>query len=459
MSDLPGLRLETDGFLDGFSACAIPLIEGMCGISFSAEDADAPVIYYGNNVTHPCILRIPRIDGYRESSVPGFPEIDRSPSQDGLFPFDLFSAIRFWLADEGNADAPAEAWDAHDRLLPEKSAQHRLGALSIPLVNAYLLAFRRQLELRLGRKLKNRLLPPGKRAIVVLSHDVDNPFDPGDVGHFFLLAKLGLKNRRFGPAARQGLNMLRAAYSRVRAPDDRHWLFDEIVAAEARHGFVSTFFFAVTSPVAKAGHSLDVLYEIDQPQLHDVFQRLSSAGIEIGLHASYRARDDLCRIARERKRLESASGVHVLGNRHHYWHMGRPFWDMLAAHAEAGLRYDTSVAFNSLPGYRLSVALPFKPWHPATGKIIDSLQIPCMTMDSALCDRPGRLPAEAIDEFAGLLTTLKECEGIAAIDWHVRTSLPRSRSYAAWGETYLGILEILAGDQEVAVRRAGDLLD
>ena len=57
----------------------------------------------------------------------------------------------------------------------------------------------------------------------------------------------------------------------------------------------------------------------------------------------------------------------------------------------------------------------------------------------------------AVDAFSQQLNTLKAHQGIASIDWHVRTSFPGSTVYRDWGNAYLGILEVLAGDTEVTV--------
>lgn len=455
MPDHPVLRLVFDGSPDPFLAAALPLVEQVCGVQF-AEDPSVPVLYHGNNPDRPCLLRLPRVEAYAESDIPG---LDASAvlADEGPFPFDPFTALRFWLADEGNAGAPAQAWDVHDRLVPGAAVQSRLGVLDVPVANTYLLALRRWLEARLGVPLRNRLLPPGRKAVVVLSHDVDNPFDPGDASHFLALARLGLANGRPLPALRQAYYAARAALHRPRHRGDRHWVFDDVVAAEARHGFASTFFFSGVSPVSPTGHVLDVLYDIRQSALNPVFRRLVAAGAEIGLHAAYNAREAEGRVAAEKAAVEAAAGVPMVGNRFHYWHMRRPFWDSLAELARAGLRYDSSVAFNDAPGYRLGVALPFHPWHPGTGEIISCLQIPVMTMDSALCEPAGATVESAVATFSRLLDGLKRCEGVAAVDWHVRTSYPGSRQYSRWGKTYLALLEVLAADREVAVRRAKDL--
>lgn len=455
MTDRPILRFVHDAPATGFLAAALPLVEDVCGVRLTTE-GDWPELYWGNDPARRCLLRLPREAGYTETTVPGLDHAARPPEPGAAFPFDPITALRFWLTDEGNADAGAEAWDEHDRLRPEHSAQERLGVRTVPIVNAYLLGLRRWLAARLGMDLRNRLLPVGKRAAVVLSHDVDNPFNPGDVGHFLGLAARGLINRRPMAALRQAFYAARALRSRLSAPDDRHWVFDDVAAAEARHGFASTFYFSAVAPVSPTGHTLDVLYDIRQRALAPVFRRLTEAGAEIGLHASYTARGQAGRLAAERQAVEAACGITLSGNRHHYWHLRRPFWPCLAELAAAGLRYDSSIAFNDLPGYRLGVALPFRPFDPGSGTVIPLVEIPVMTMDMALCDLPGATLESALSTFRTLLDGLKQYEGIAAIDWHVRTSFPGSRQYQRWGETYLGMLDILAADGEVAVGRVGD---
>jgi hypothetical protein len=154
----------------------------------------------------------------------------------------------------------------------------------------------------------------------------------------------------------------------------------------------------------------------------------------------------------EMRALEAASGVAVLGSRHHIFHMKRPFWPTLAEHAQAKLAYDSSVAFNDRPGYRLGIAFPCYLWNPLSQERIGTMQIPCLVMDGGFFYHPNQTVDGVLQQMQELLGLLKRYRGVAAIDWHVRTSYPGSDAYRLWGETYLAILEMLAADGEVAVR-------
>lgn len=443
-----------------FVPVAVELIGRFCGLQLvgpPAGDRSQPVdVYYGPDADRPCRLRIPYVEAYDERSVPALPDLSasRPVAPAAPFPFDLFSAMRFWLADEGNAKAErGRDLDRRERLLGDRSAQSRKGCREVPIVNAYLVLFTRWVEERFGVRLPGPL-PPGKRCAVILSHDADDPLDPTPRKFLWLAAR----NLPYHPlrAARCLSWWMVSAAKRLRGgPRDRHWLFEDILREEDRFGFRSTFFFSVVPAFARGASRLDVLYDVHQKQFAPMFRRLSAGGWEIGLHASYHARRGYQRIAHQRRVLEQAAGVPVVGNRHHCWHTGWPFWATLEAHGRAGLEYDSSVAFNETPGYRLGIALSCHLWNPLSGTRIPTLQIPCAVMDGAYFYRPHQTVEATLDHFDGLVQGLKRWFGSAAICWHVRTSYPASQRFEVWGRAYLEILRVLASDQEVLVQSCG----
>lgn len=434
----------------------LSLIEIVSGIRLTPVDrasATSVDVYYGNDTNRPCGLRIPRVDGYTVDTVPPLPDARGGEHAVGLFSFDVFSAVRFWVADEAHRSAPGDAFDEHGRLRPDRSAQDALGVREVPIVNAYLLSLRSTLAETVGVPVATHL-PPGVRCAVVLSHDVDSPIDPGSPAHALSLA---LTNLRRGAKVRASMAYgcgaaWYAALSRIQDPSARHFLFEEVMDAEERHGFRSTFFFAATSRFSGGGSRRDVAYDVAREPLRAVLSRLVDRGHGVGLHTGYLAGADADRIARERHRLEVAAGAPVTGSRHHYYHMTKPFWPSLAAHGRAGLRYDSSVSFNDAPGYRLGVALPFRPWNPETGQAVSTIQIPTLLMDSMLMSRPDQTVDGVLERVAGLISGLKRFEGVAAFDWHEYTSFPGSKRTRPWGEAYLAILDLLAGDREISVR-------
>lgn len=232
---------------DPFVDYAVDLIARATGIRLLAVPADGGRVdvYYGDDAGQPCLLRIPRVRRFTTATVPRLPDADgvrerATTSRD--YPFELFSAVRFWLADEANADAPPDAFDEHERLRAERSVQEALGLREVPVVNACLLHFRAWAEARMGMT-GVRALPPGKRCVVVLSHDVDSPIDPVSPGHAAGVAWSNVRAARkpiLSVAYAAGV-AARALHWRAADPSARHRLFDAVMDAEEQCGFRSTF--------------------------------------------------------------------------------------------------------------------------------------------------------------------------------------------------------------------------
>jgi hypothetical protein len=456
------LTFATDS-RDPFAFYGAYLLADFCGVTLSeptsGPSAKSVDLYYGNDRQRDCRIRIPVSESYRLASVPSLPEgsdYGAASTPDAVFPFDLFQALYFWLADQANEAAPEASFDAHGRLIASCSAQEALGVREIPIVNHYLLLARKWLEVRCGL-IARPLLPAGKRCVLVLSHDVDDPIDPADASHRLWLALKAtrLHNPRmvFG-CLRHGAH---AFVRRISGCHDRFDLFEDILSAEDHYGFRSTFFFSPVSYVE--GHRLDVVYDIAAPRFQQVMKHLVSGQWEIGLHISYNSQNGHARIAEERSKVEQVAKCPVRGSRHHYWHMGRPFWPALEQHEHAGLMYDSSIAFNDAPGYRLGIAYPFHPWNPLSQRAIMTLQIPTVFMDGNYFYSPGQTAENAIGRLELLFDRLKKAEGVAAIDWHEHTASPGSATYKEWGKAYLLLLERLAADHSIAVCSFAQLLE
>jgi hypothetical protein len=441
---------------------ALRLASAFCGVELVRvpPGTESDLAYVEDREDCKAAIRIPRVRAYTETEVPPVPtdsDMERSCST-GRFPFDLVAAVRFWIADQGNADAPNTAFDRHDRLRPAASVQSRLGVLEIPIVNAYLLLLRGVLERRLRVETRS-FLPEGKRCVLLLTHDVDRPLDPGGLRHSLPLAGRALAKGRVSAVPYLGFALAKGASARLRDPTGRHWLFDEVAAAEREHGFRSTFFFAPTSRFSRRGHHLDVGYDVAHPPFPELCRSLARASFEIGLHVGVRSGQRAEWISAERERLSLVSGVDVRASRHHYWHLGRNFWRTLERHTAAGIEHDLSTAFADSAGYRLGIAFPHRPWNPDSGEPIATLQMPTVAMDGAFFYEPGATVEGSLERLESLIETMKRFEGVAAIDWHQETSFPASQRFAKWGRCYLALLDLLAADPDVAVLTAGEVAD
>jgi hypothetical protein len=254
--------------------------------------------------------------------------------------------------------------------------------------------------------------PGGERFLVALTHDVD------------VLGAGGLATaaRRLGRGRlREGTAFLLDGFAR-RDPAFRL----------ERMGPPSTCFF-----LARQDDPHDGYPERYRPALRAAIERARADGREIGLHASYRARDRSGGIAEEARAL----GEDVEGLRHHYL---RSAPDRLAAELRAaGLRYDSSIGWPGLTGFRAGTPYPYRLWDPERREP-GAWELPLVLMEATLAEeRYLDLDAEqGFDAAVEALQPVAEHGGAVAILWHPPSHHPLlSRGYDRLYRRLLGWIE------------------
>src|SRR3954447_1267996 len=266
-------------------------------------------------------------------------------------------------------------------------------------------------ELADGLGLERRGYPGGERLLVALTHDVD------------LLGGGGLPTaarKLAGSVAHRSRRRLResAAFAadalRGRDPD---YPIEAMRAAEGARG--STCFFLTHQEAPQDGYP-----ERYGPALRQAVEQTRAAGVEVALHGSYLARERPGAIAEEARPLGEVQGL-----RHHYL---RSHPAGLAAELrEAGLRYDSSIGWASLPGLRAGTPYPYRLWD-AGQRVPGAWELPLVLMDATLAEeRYLGLDADAAYEVAvAALEPVAEHGGAVAILWHPPSHHPRlSRGY------------------------------
>jgi hypothetical protein len=178
-----------------------------------------------------------------------------------------------------------------------------------------------------------------------------------------------------------------------------------MLAAERGRG--STCFFLTRQEVPQDGYP-----ERYGPALDTALERTRAAGIEVGLHASYAAREQPGAIAEEARALGQVQGL-----RHHYL---RSDPARLAEELrQAGLRYDSSIGWPSQPGLRAGTPYPYRLWD-AERREAGAWELPLVLMDATLAaERYLGLDAEAAYEASvAALEPVAEHGGAVAILWH-----------------------------------------
>jgi hypothetical protein len=183
---------------------------------------------------------------------------------------------------------------------------------------------------------------------------------------------------------------------------------------DAEGGRGSTCFFLVRQEAPQDGYP-----ERYRPELAGALERTRAAGIEVALHASYRAREREGRIAEEARELGGAQGL-----RHHYL---RSDPVRLAAECRAaGLRYDSSIGWPSLPGLRAGTPYPYRLWDPGRREP-GAWELPLAVMDVTLSEEHylGLGPDDAFEAAVAALEPVAEHGGAVALLWHPPQHHPR----------------------------------
>jgi len=316
------------------------------------------------------------------------------------------------------------ALDSHGRPLPpERPPGPRVAELAVVLGE------------RLG--VERRGYPGGERFLVALTHDVDLL---GAGGVRTAARKLGGGLVRRSPRhLREGLAF---ALDAARGRDPAYPL-EEILDAEGGRG--STCFF-----LTRQEDPCDGYPERYQPALGRALERTAAAGLEITIHSSYRARERPGAIAEEAELLD-----HPQGLRHHYL---RSAPERLAAELRgAGLRYDSSIGWPSLPGLRAGTSYPYRLWDPQRREP-GGWELPLAVMDASLAEERYLAlgPQRAYEAAVAALEPVVEHGGAVALLWH--PSMHHARLSNGFDRVYRRLLAWIDG-QGGRTGSAGDTLD
>jgi hypothetical protein len=111
----------------------------------------------------------------------------------------------------------------------------------------------------------------------------------------------------------------------------------------------------------------------------------------IGIHYNYNTHLDKSAFLHQKKELEKMVGYPIRSGRAHYLrmdsHCSFKFW------SENGIKYDETLGFPDVIGYRAGIAGPFKPFDRARQKELPITSLPLIAMDSCVLD---------LDSFPGL---------------------------------------------------------
>lgn len=331
-------------------------------------------------------------------------------SDEGVFPFDIFSAA-FYMLSRYEEYLPF-ANDAHGRFPGGQSLAYRGGFLQKPVVEIW------------ARYLAGALV---KRYPVItirhndfsslLTFDVDQPFAYKSRG--FLRSMGGLVKGITGTGAKP-VDRIRTMTGQKDDPYDTFGYIDEQVKV---HGCKTLYFF----PTGDQG-AYDHNPHYKDHEYTSVIRKYDSISGS-GLHPSYRS------VGRPKVlKMEVDRYKHITG---HYPEKARQHWLLLTmphtyqAYENAGIKYDYTMGYADEPGFRAGIARPFLFYDLSREKITGLTVVPFHVMDGTLRQYMHLTPEAAIKVIRTIVEATRSAGGQFVSVWH-NTSLTGANGWEGW---------------------------
>jgi peptidoglycan/xylan/chitin deacetylase (PgdA/CDA1 family) len=145
-------------------------------------------------------------------------------------------------------------------------------------------------------------------------------------------------------------------------------------------------------------------------------QNIVDRGCEIGLHGGYHNYNNISAILKEKEKLEKILGKKIIGYRNHFLRFKVPdTWTILS---KAGFKYDTTLAYAEMIGFRNGMCHPFKPFNLNINKEIDILEIPLIIMDGTLSKYMHLNLNKSWELCKNLIDEVDKYNGVLTLVWH-----------------------------------------
>lgn len=343
---------------------------------------------------------------------------------EGDWPFDVFAAT-FYLLSRYEEYLPHRK-DEYGRYAHAESLAFREGFLDEPLVNRWLKDLRRAMSERF-------VMPARPSSFIFLpTYDIDIAWSYRQKGWLRTTGAFMMD------VIKGRFNLLRKRWNvikdRERDPFDSYGWLNQL---HEKYRLKPYYFFLLARRLGRYDRNIDPSKPAMQKLLQDHLLRYP-----VGIHPSWRSGDEVEELKLEIDLLEQVSGQPVLSSRQHYIRFTLPqtFRKLL----EHDIRFDFSMGYGSINGFRASVASPFR-WFDLERNITTELTIfPFCFMEANSFYELKQTPQEALEAMKHYLRVVREVDGSFIMIWH-NSFLGTDPLYSGWKECYEQFMEFAHG--------------
>ncbi len=332
------------------------------------------------------------------------------------------------------------------------SLQARWKIAHIPLVNYYFDVLKSAIEQVYNITLTVDAWGQSPGAIC-LTHDIDNCYG-------------GWKYDLFSQLKKKKIGDLFKIIAHRLTRGDTWFNFEDIIQLEKQYDATSSFYFipdfgnvyfnpSIVKRVTTAEKSYDPAdffdrrfasrfrgyttrlenadYDLRTPKIRDVFRTIRENGSEVGIHGGFGSFLSEAYYREGLSRFDEAT----TGSRFHYLNFDiTTTYDILE---KVDQRYDSTIGFAEVPGFRNGIAYPFKPYNIREDRTYNLLQIPLIAMDTTFRSYTNTALPHVLPTILGLFHEVQKFQGCLTVLWHNPYFTPYK--YAGWREIYEGILK------------------
>ena len=346
-------------------------------------------------------------------------------SGSGDMGFDLFAAI-FYLLSRYEEYLPHQK-DMYGRYAVENSIAYKNNFLHYPLVNNWLEAFRKKVNL----KAKSIIQPTSFSFLP--TYDVDMAWAYKHKG--FLRNAGGCVQSVLQGNMEGAKERLLVLFGKNDDPFDAFSWMDQL---HKMYGLKPIYFFLLG---AKTNH-FDKNISPDSKAYRQLIIRHAEQ-YEVNIHPSWQSGDNAAQISKERIKLQNIILKKVLASRQHFIKFTLPqtFRQLI----DAGIREDYSMGYGTINGFRASLAAPFF-WYDLEREWETNLLLhPFCFMDANSFFEQKYTAVQALDEMLRYYQEVKKVGGKMLTIWH-NNFLGSNEKMVAWKEAYHQFIKKISED-------------
>lgn len=335
---------------------------------------------------------------------------------EGDFPFDIFAAS-FYLLSRYEEYLPHQK-DMYGRYAHENSLAFKEGFLEQPLVNLWIKNFKEKLKQKFPS-----LIIHYSTFTFLPTYDIDIAWSYKYKGWWRSIG--GLFQSLIKSNWKQTKERIAVLRGKENDPFDSYsWLH----RLHEENQVKPYYFFLLAKKNGRYDKNILPKQKALQALISDHLTRYS-----VGIHPSWRSGDEHESLQKEIDALSTITGNKILSSRQHYIRFTLP--ETFRRLIEGGIRFDFSMGYGSINGFRASVATPFY-WYDLEKEQQTGLTLfPFCYMEANSFYEQKYSAVQALDEMRYYYNTVRSVNGTFVMIWH-NHFLGTDKLFVGWKEIY-----------------------